>query len=89
MPVEIINVEQGTSDWFAARAGIPTASEFHSILAKGKGGQPSATRRKYMIKLATEVLTGKPSKSFRGTSTPSAVTRWRVAPATGTRCTTT
>ncbi|HYA07738.1 MAG TPA: YqaJ viral recombinase family protein [Xanthobacteraceae bacterium] len=64
MSVEIINVAQGTPEWFAARAGIPTASEFHSILAKGRGDKPSAVRRAYMVKLASEILTGDAGESF-------------------------
>ena len=64
MTVEIINVEQGSAEWFAARAGIPTTSEFHTVLAKGKGSAPSKTRRTYMAKLAAEILTGKPGESF-------------------------
>jgi len=64
MSIEIINVEQGTPEWFDARRGIPTASEFHSILAKGKGGKPSATRASYMAKLAAEILKAKPPEHF-------------------------
>ena len=40
----IVNVEQGTPEWFAARAGRATASEFPCILAKGKG----ITRQGYL-----------------------------------------
>jgi hypothetical protein len=35
MTVEIVTCEQGTPEWFAARAGIPTASEFSAVLAEG------------------------------------------------------
>lgn len=63
MTVEISNCEQGTDEWFRVRMGIPTASEFSSVLAKGEG----KTRRSYMLKLASEVLTGEPGESF---STP-------------------
>lgn len=54
------DIIQGTPEWFQARAGIPTASEFSTVLAEGKGGSVSVTRRKYMLKLAGEVLTGEP-----------------------------
>jgi hypothetical protein len=60
MPIEIINVEQGTPEWFKARAGIPTASEFSSVLAKGQG----KTRRAYMLRLAGERITGEPGETF-------------------------
>lgn len=58
--VEIINCEQGTPEWFSARAGIPTASRFSDILAKGQG----KTRRSYMLQLAGEILTGEPAETF-------------------------
>lgn len=52
------DLEQGSPEWFKARAGIPTASEFHTVMAKGRGGGESVTRRKYMLTLAGERLTG-------------------------------
>jgi hypothetical protein len=64
MTIEIFNCEQGSPEWFAARCGVPTASEFHSIMSKGRGGKPSATRRAYMIKLAAEIISGKSAESF-------------------------
>lgn len=60
MTVQIITCDQGTDEWRKARAGIPTASEFSTILAKGEG----KTRRTYMLKLAGEILTGEPMESF-------------------------
>jgi hypothetical protein len=62
--MQILTCEQGTPEWFAARAGIPTASEFATVMAKGKGGGESKTRRTYMLKLAGEILTGEPMDSF-------------------------
>ena len=58
---EIIDVEQGSSLWFEARAGLPTASEFSTVLAKGKDGGASLTRAKYLRQLAGEILTGEPA----------------------------
>ena len=52
------DLEQGTPEWFAHRCGIPTTSEFDTLQAKGKNGSPSVTRRKYMYKLAGEIITG-------------------------------
>ena len=69
MPIEIFNVEQGTKEWFDCRRGIPTASEFHTILAKGKGGKPSETRKKYMAKLAAEILEATPPEAFSNAHT--------------------
>lgn len=59
--MEIINCVQGTPEWFVARAGLPTASEFSTIMAKGKDGGRSVTRDKYMRQLAGEILTGDPA----------------------------
>ena len=62
--MEIITCDQGSPDWFKARAGLVTASEFQTLLMKGKGGGDSATRRTYMRKLAGEIITGEPMESF-------------------------
>lgn len=59
--VEVFDIEQGTADWFTVRAGIPTASEFQTLLREGKGGGRSVTRDNYMRKLAGEILTGDPA----------------------------
>jgi hypothetical protein len=52
--VEIIDCTQGAPEWFAARLGIPTASRFADVLAKGEG----KTRARYLHELAAEVLRG-------------------------------
>ena len=62
--MKIINCEQGSPEWFSARSGIPTASEFHTVMAKGKGGGESLTRKTYLLKLAGEIITGEPMESF-------------------------
>ena len=53
-------IEQGTYQWLQLRAGVPTASMFHAILAKGEG----KTRRSYLCRLAAEIITGEPSETF-------------------------
>lgn len=58
------DIEQGTPEWFAVRAGIPTASMYSAVMAKGKGGESSKTRRTYMLKLAGERLTGEPMDNY-------------------------
>jgi predicted phage-related endonuclease len=58
--VQIFDCEQNSPEWFEARRGIPTASAFSQILAKGEG----LTRAAYMNKLAGEIITGKPMESF-------------------------
>lgn len=64
MELQIFNCEQGTAEWYQARAGIPTASEFDTVLAKGRGGGESKTRRTYMLKLIGERLTKEPMWSY-------------------------
>lgn len=60
MTVEILKVEQGSPEWIAARLGIPTASEFGKVMAKGEG----KTRRRLMYDLAGERITGEPREKF-------------------------
>lgn len=62
--IQIVNCEQGTDSWFAARAGIPTASEFHTVMAVGPKGGKSATRVAYLNKLVGEIVTGEPMSSY-------------------------
>jgi hypothetical protein len=60
MPVEIFDVEQNSDAWIKLRAGLITASEFSSVLAKGEG----KVRSSYMRKLAAERITGEPLESY-------------------------
>lgn len=62
--LKIIDCEQNTSEWYAARTGVITASSFADVMAKGKGGEPSKTRRSYMLKLAAERIRGESADSF-------------------------
>lgn len=62
--LEVIDCDQGSPEWFACRAGIPTASEFHTVMAKGRGGGDSKTRQTYLYKLAGEIITGEPMESY-------------------------
>lgn len=62
--MEVLTFEQGSPEWFAARAGIPTSSEFATVMAKGRGGGESKTRRTYLLKLAGERLTDEPMDSY-------------------------
>ena len=62
--IEIIDCEQNTPEWFAARLGLPTASEFHTVMAVGPKGGKALTRVAYLNKLAGEILTGEPMVNF-------------------------
>lgn len=69
MAIEVFDVEQGTPEWFAIRAGIPTASNFAAIMASGKGSEPSKTRRAYMLRLIGERITGEPAETYGNSHT--------------------
>lgn len=60
MTVEIIDCEQGGAEWWQARLGLPTASEFSSVMAKGQG----KTRRAYMLRLIGERICGEPADTY-------------------------
>ena len=51
-------MEQRSTEWFAARLGCVTASRVKDVMASGRGGAPSATRKNYMMELLCERLTG-------------------------------
>ena len=62
--MEIIDCDQGTDEWFAARLGIPTASMFSVLLSGRKDAKDKRTRQTYMMKLAGEIITGEPAESY-------------------------
>lgn len=64
MNPEIIYCEQQSEEWFLAKLGIPSASNFSKILAKGQG----KTRKAYMMKLLAEIETGIPQESYQNSS---------------------
>lgn len=58
--MEILRIDQNTQEWYLARIGIPTASRFKDVLAKGEG----KTRRRYMLDLAGERITQEPVETY-------------------------
>lgn len=62
--IQIIGCEQGTPEWYEARLGIPTASEFKTVVGIKKDAREKVTRDLYMRKLAGEILTGEPQDSY-------------------------
>ncbi len=56
--MRIHNCTQGTAAWAELRMGIPTASEFDSILTRG--GKKSESRDRYMLTLLAERAMGHP-----------------------------
>jgi hypothetical protein len=62
--MEIFDCDQNSDEWLRARLGIPTASMFATVLAKGKSGGESLTRKKYLYQLAGELITGEPTENY-------------------------
>jgi len=62
--MQIIECEQRSEEWFRSRMGMPTASEFSTVMATGRGGGESKTRSTYMRKLVGEIITGKPMDQY-------------------------
>ena len=61
--MKIIEVPQGSPEWFMARLGIPTASDFDKII--DTSGKSSKQRRKYLLQLAGERTVGRSDQSFQ------------------------
>ena len=61
--MQVINCQQGTDEWFAAKLGIPSASNFDKIVT-GKGA-PSKQAEKYMYRLAGEKISGKSEETYQ------------------------
>lgn len=83
--MKIINAEQRTPEWFAARLGRATASRFADVLATIKSGE-AAARKNYRAQLICERLTNQMEEGFeseamrRGTeSEPLARVRYELA----------
>ncbi len=67
--VEVFDeIEQGTEEWFTLRLGMPTASNFATIMAEGRDGGASKTRAKLLRQLAGEIITGEPAENFSNRS---------------------
>lgn len=63
--MKIIDCQQGTPEWFRARMGIPTASNFHLICTPAKGDY-SKSARGYQFRLLAERLLKAPTGSVEG-----------------------
>lgn len=57
--MKVLDFDQGTPEWLAARAGKVTASRISDVIATIKSGE-AAARRDYRSQLVAEILTGKP-----------------------------
>lgn len=64
MSLEIVPCDQNSTEWFRARMGIPTSSMFKTVLAKGRDGGKSSTRKDYLFRLAGEIISGEPAETY-------------------------
>ena len=64
MSLEFIDCAQNSPEWLRARMGIPTASEFKTIIGIKKDAKDKVTRQTYMRRLAGEIITGEPSETY-------------------------
>lgn len=55
---------QRSEEWLAAKLGKVGCSRLGDVLASGKGGAPSSTRKNYMAELICERLTGKQADHY-------------------------
>lgn len=63
--VEFVDVEQGSVEWKKAHIGVPSASNFATIMASGVDGGESIGRRGLLYRMAGEVLTGEPGETYK------------------------
>lgn len=84
--MRVLDCEQNSPEWLAARCGIATASEFATVLSKGKENAEAVGRKNYRRRLVVERLTGRPLEGgFSSKSTeqgherePGALDAWMV-----------
>lgn len=63
-----MGIEQGSPEWFAARQGKATASNFDAIMARGAKGAYLAGRKNYLAQLVIERMTGKTPERFQNSA---------------------
>lgn len=62
--MRVHNVEQRSPEWYSLRAGIPTASEFSSLVTSK--GEPSKSMPRYAKTLAAEKFSGRTLDAWDG-----------------------
>lgn len=60
--MKVINCEQLSEEWFKARLGVPSASNFHKVVTPT--GKQSSQLDSYVNALASEIITGSQYSSF-------------------------
>ena len=59
----IINCEQGSPEWYEARIGLPTASNFDKLITSK--GEPSKQSQAYLYQLAGERIAGAKIETYQ------------------------
>jgi hypothetical protein len=75
--VKILNMEQGSPEWFKVRRGIPTASSFDKLITAVKG-EPSAQAHDYLCELVGDAFTLIPPENAESYFTNASI-RWGQA----------
>jgi len=60
----IVDIEQGTTEWFETRCGVISASNFSKIITPTGKVTTGVTREKYLLSKAAEILSGKPEETY-------------------------
>ena len=83
---EILHMEQRSAAWHRARLGLPTASNFADVMAKGRGSAPSARRQTYLNHLVAERISGELSENYTGADAERGIAlRTKRSPPTNSR----
>jgi len=69
MPIKIYNMEQGTPEWFMARRGVPSASNFKKIIT-AKKWELSSSAEVYAVDLVAEVAQGGAPEAIKSYCSP-------------------
>jgi hypothetical protein len=77
MPIIITDFEQGSEDWFAAKAGSPGASSIDKIITTT--GARSKQRDDFMYQLAGERICGKCEETFQSLAMQKGIEREAAA----------
>ncbi len=61
--MKILDIAQGSTEWLAARAGVPSASAFDKVVTTK--GEPSKQVEKYALQLAGERIIGTKEEAYQ------------------------
>lgn len=71
--MQVINCDQQSPEWHAARLGIPTSSHFHEIVQSD--GTPSKSRKGYLYQLAAERISGRYDATYSSSAMQGGIDR--------------